>query len=82
MKFGQFMSKGKTLSKNSTETETWKVAPGPFSVCKELSTTSIGKWFFLKEATYIRYVLAKLSILPRSADRTLLIPFYKGLFEN
>ena len=30
----------------------------PFCVCKELSTTSIGKC--LKQSTYIRYVIAKL----------------------
>ena len=32
-----------------------------FCVCKELSTTSIGKMKFLKQGTYIRYVLEKLS---------------------
>ena len=33
----------------------------PFCVCKELSATSVKKMKLLKEATYIRYVLAKLS---------------------
>ena len=37
-----------------------KTSSRPFCVCKELSTTSIGKWN-LKKATYIRYVIAKLS---------------------
>ena len=35
------------FSKNSAKTATWKLVPDhPFCVCKELSTTSIGKWNF------------------------------------
>ena len=45
MKFGQFMSdyKRKILSKNSTKTGDLKTSSRFFCVCKELSTTSIGK---------------------------------------
>ena len=54
--------KKKTLLKHSTKTATWINACKELSiyVCKELSTTPIGKWFF-KQAIYVRYLLVKLS---------------------
>ena len=58
------ITKEKAFSKNSTKTATWKLVPRPSCVCKELSSTSIGKWnFWSKQLTwdYMRYVLAKLS---------------------
>ena len=39
-------TKEKIYSKSFTKTAAWKLVPGPFCVCKELSTTSVGKWNF------------------------------------
>ena len=55
------MQNKKVYQKNYTKTETWKLVPDPFCVWQEVSTTSIGKMKYLKQATYIRYVIAKLS---------------------
>ena len=62
MKFGQCTSyyKIKKLSKNLKNCNV-KSSSKAFCVCKELSTTSTGKCFFLKQAAYIRYVIAKIS---------------------
>ena len=40
------IKKENASSKNSLKTAAWNLVPGPFSVCKELSITSIGKWNF------------------------------------
>ena len=41
-----YITKEKNLWKNSTKTASRKLVPGIFFVCKELSTTSVGKWNF------------------------------------
>ena len=58
MKFGQFMLyyKRKNFIKKLYQNCCLKTSSRLFFVCKELSTTSIGK-----QATYIGYVIAKLS---------------------
>ena len=63
MKFGQFMShcKRKNSIKKFCKNGSLKTSSRPFCVCKELSTASIGKWNFLKQTIYIRYIRAKLS---------------------
>ena len=62
MKFGQFVSyyKRKNFIKKFHKNFDLETSSMPFCVYKELSTTSTGKWN-LKQATYIRYTLAKLS---------------------
>ena len=61
IKFGQFMSyyKIKDFMEKFYKNYGLKTSYRPVWVCKELSTTSVGK--FVKQATYIRYVMAKLS---------------------
>ena len=61
MKFSQFMSyyKGTNFIKKFYKNCGLKTSSRPFCVCKELSTTSIGKWnFWIKP---LSYVIAKLS---------------------
>ena len=50
----------KKLSKNSTETSTWKLVPGHFVFTKNLAQPLLENET-LKCTTYIRYVSAKLS---------------------
>ena len=71
------ITKEKSSSKNYTRTE-----PDPFCVWKEVSTISIGKMKILKQATYIRYVIAKLSKFIQIDIQTSSGFFYRGLFEN
>ena len=56
IKFGQFMSycKIKHLIKKFFRNWGLGTSSRPFCVSKELSTISIRKWNFLKQATYIR----------------------------
>ena len=63
MKFGQFMSyyKRKNFIKTFYKSCDLKTSFRPYFVCKEWNITSIGKWNFLKQATYIRYVIPNLS---------------------
>ena len=53
--------KEKILSKNSEETAVWKLVPGPFVFAKNYKHSFYWKMKFLKKATYVRYVIAKLS---------------------
>ena len=72
----------KVYQKNYTRTETWKLVSDPFCVWKEVSTTSIGKTKFLKQATYIRDIIAKLSKFIQIDIQASSGSFYRGLFEN
>ena len=62
MKFGQFMScyNNKIIKKFYKNCDL-RTSSRPLYVCKELNKTSIGKSNILKQATNIRYVIAKLS---------------------
>ena len=60
--FGQFMSYHKRkglISKISTKTAAWKLVPDPIVFAKN-QTPPLLKMKILKQATYIRYVVAKL----------------------
>ena len=61
MKFGQFMlyCKKRKFTKKIYKTVTWKLVSDPFCVCKELSTTSIGKWNYWSKLLILD--IAKLS---------------------
>ena len=64
MEFGQFMShhKRKKFAKKFYKNCNLKTSPRSFYVCKELNTTSSGKWnLWSKLLIYIRYIIAKLS---------------------
>ena len=62
MEFGQFMSyyKEKTSSKDSAKTAAWKLVPGLLCL-QRIKHNYYWKMKFLKQAIYIRYVIAKLS---------------------
>ena len=76
MKFGQFVSlKKKKDSKNFTQTANLKLVPGPFVFAKNL-VQPLFEIKFLKQVTYIRYIIEKLSkfaqiILQTSSDSIL-----------
>ena len=69
----------KKLSKKSTKTATWKLVSS--SIRKELSTTSIAKWNFWNQVSYITDVLATLSKFVQ-ISRLLCMIFCRGFFEN
>ena len=64
------------LSKNSTETATWKLVPDLFAVAKNSAQTLIKNKIF--EASYL-YVLAKLSKYVQISMQTSLDSFLQGL---
>ena len=75
------IKKEKKLSENFAETGTWKPSSRPSCVCKELGTTSIGKWSFWSKLP-IHMSQQTYQILSKSACRSPQFPFYRGLFEN
>ena len=83
MKFGQFMSyHNKKFYQKFYKDCQLKTSSRHYCVCKEFKHSMYWKMKFLKEATCIRYLLAKSSKFVQSALRTPLIPFYKVFFEN
>ena len=62
MKLGQFISyyKRKIVVKNYTKTASWKLVPDPFVLAKNIKQNLYWKMKFSKQATYIKYVIAKL----------------------
>ena len=62
MNFGQFISyyKRKILAKNYAKTASWKLVPDPFVLAKNIKQNLHWKMKFSKQATYIKYVIAKL----------------------
>ena len=76
MKFGQFMSYSKinNFIKKFYKNCSLKTSSRHPFVCKEGSTISIGK--FLKEVTYIRYVIANLSTFSPNQHAGLLRFFF------
>ena len=83
MKFDQFMSyhKRKNFMKKFYKDCELKTSSKQYCFCKGLKHIIYWKTNFLKDATCIRYVLAKLPTFVQIALRTPLIPFYKGFFE-
>ena len=80
MKFGQFMSyykkKKKKRKKKENSTKPQKLRP----LClQRIKHNLYWKMKLLKQATYIRYVLVKLSKFVQISTQ---IPFYGGFFEN
>ena len=78
MKFGQFISyyKRKILLKIFTKTATQKLL-----WLQRIKHNIYWKIKFLKQATYIRYVLAKLSKFVQISTPTFQIPFYRGFLK-
>ena len=75
------MTKDKILAKNSTKTATWKLVSDLFVFGKN-KQNFYWKMKFLKQASYIRYVIAKLSESVQTACRPHQTPFYRGFFQN
>ena len=84
MKFGQFMSyyKRRKFMKKFYKNCDLKTSPRFACVRKELGTTSIGKWNLLRQAIYIRFVIAKLSEFTKSACMASKIPFTEDIFKT
>ena len=84
MKFSQFtaiLQKKKNYQKIPQ-----KLLPGNYFqaiLCLQIIKHNLyWKMKLLRQATYIRYVLTKLSNLSKSAHRSPQIPFYRGFLEN
>ena len=81
MKFGQFMPyyKIKKNIKKFYKACNPNTSSTPFLCLQRIMHNIYWKMKFLKEAAYIRYVLAKLSIFVQIST---LIPFDRGFLEN
>ena len=59
-----------------------KTSSRRFCVCKELGTTSTGKWNFWSKLLILDMSTQSYQILSKSACRPPQIPFYRRFFEN
>ena len=84
MKFGQVMSnyKRKNFINKFYRNCDLKTSSRFFCVCKELSTTSIGKWNFWSKLFIVNMYWQNYQNLSKSAQWPLQISFYRGFVEN
>ena len=78
MKFGEFAILKKKIFKYLFRNWNLKTSSSPFCVCKKLTTNSIGKPD-LKQATSIRYMLAKLGEFVQISTLTSSNSFLQGI---
>ena len=82
MKFSQFIYYSrKYFIKKFNKNCDLKTGSLPFVFAKNLAQLLLANQI-LKQTTCIRYVIAKLLKLSKSACRPPQIPFYRGFFEN
>ena len=83
MKYGQFfiLKTKQKHQKKFAKTAAWKLVPGLLCL-QRIKHNLYWKMTFLNWATYIWYVVAKLSKFVKISTQIRQIPFYRGFFEN
>ena len=84
MKFGQFISyyKRKANIKKFYKICDLNTSSRPFCVCKQLSTTSTGKWDYWSKLLILDLQYLNYTNLSKSAHRPPSDPFHRWYFEN
>ena len=84
MKFGQLMSyyKRKRFMKKFHKTCDLEISSRPFCVCKELSTTYIGKWNFWSKLLTLGMYKQNYQNLSKLVNRPPQIPFYRKFLKT